>query len=120
MPLRPPISQNNSSTDTIFFKGLRFIFPVIVLDGNLFEAYLDKKGNTVVQEIDEGIVTYYREISGCPVSSVRIVTTKRLESFCEEAFEEAIQIEILLDDEIEKMWRQLKDSQDGIRALRFT
>lgn len=118
--LKASISQNNSSTDTDLSRSLRFIFPVLVMDGNLFEAYLDKRGNTVVQEIDEGAVTYYREISGCPVSSVRIVTTKRLDSFCEEAFEEAIQIEILLNDDIEKMWQQLKDSQDGIRRIRFT
>lgn len=115
--LKASISQNISSSYTNVTKSLRFIFPVIVIDGNLFEAYLDKKGNTVVREIDEGTVTYYREISKCPVSSVRIVTTKRLERYCDEAFEEALQLEILLRDEIKKMWQQLKDSEDGIRHI---
>jgi len=110
--LKASISRNNLNTGKELSKSLRFVFPVIVIDGNLFEAYLDKKGNAVVQEIDEGTVTYYREISGCPASSVKIVTTKRLDEFCEEAFEEAIQIEILLNDDIEKMWQQMKDSQD--------
>ena len=75
--LKASINQNKSRTDTGSSRSLRFVFPVIVLEGNLFESYLDTAGKTVVQ-IEEGTVTYYRDISGFAISSVRIVTTGKL------------------------------------------
>jgi hypothetical protein len=115
--LKASINQNKSQADAGYSRSLRFVFPVIVLDGNLFETYLDAGGKIVIQEIEEGIVTYYRDIAGFPACSVRVVTASRLSSFCHDAMEAANQIKALLKTEIENMWQQLKATKSGKRSI---
>ena len=87
---------------------LKFIFPVIVLEGSLFEAYLGQDGETIVEEVDEGFITNHRSISGIYCSSVHIVTTKKLSSFCREAAELTSQLNTLLQPDIDVMWEELR------------
>lgn len=117
--LKASISQNRIQSNSGYVRSLRFIFPVVVLDGKLFEAYIDTGGNIVVQEVEEGIVTYYRDIAGVPASSVRVVTADRLSSFCQDAMATTNQIKELLKTDIEKMWQELKDMKAGKRRIFF-
>ena len=86
------------------FQNLRFAFPVIVLEGNLFEARLGSDGDVVVQEIDEGFVTLSRTIAGYPSCSVHVVTRGRLDAFCTEALEVATRLEAILKADLDELW----------------
>jgi hypothetical protein len=86
------------------FQNLRFAFPVIVLDGSLFEARIDPAGDIGVQEIDEGFVTLSRTIAGNPSCSVHVVTRGRLDAFCTEALEVATRLETILKPDLEELW----------------
>ncbi|MDH3998804.1 MAG: hypothetical protein OET90_08180 [Desulfuromonadales bacterium] len=80
---------------------LHFIFPVVVLEGRLFEAYLDKNEENNICEIEEGFVVYHREISDQPCSSIHIVTSNHLETFCKEAKQAVFELKNLFQEEYE-------------------
>lgn len=71
------------------FSGLFFsiAFPIVVINGNLFESYLDEEGEIVISEVKSGTVFVpYRRVEKNPnaqvtLSPVTIVTEKHLEEF---------------------------------------
>jgi len=87
--------------------SLRFVFPIVVLDGRLFEAFLSSDGKTVIREVKEGFVSYFKTIAGFPCCAVHLITADKLTSFCREAMEAANQIEVLLKSDIEEMSNNL-------------
>lgn len=84
-------------------EPLRFVFPVVILEGRLFESYLNKNGKDEINEIDEGFVVYHREIAGYHCSSVHIVTSNFLEKFCKEAKETVEEIKSLFQPDLDEM-----------------
>lgn len=58
--------------------SLRFIFPIVVLDGRLFETFLSSEGKAVIREVKEGFVSYFKTIAGFPCCAVHLVTADKL------------------------------------------
>jgi hypothetical protein len=105
--LKASINWNGPNKDE-YSRPLRFVFPVVVFGGRLFETYLDANGKMVTQEVEEGFVTNNRSINGSVCSSVHVVTEKRLPTFCKEASELTNQLLTLLKPELEDMLKELQ------------
>lgn len=76
-------------------KNLRFrlrypniisiILPVVVVDGQLFEVYLDDQMDTVVNEINSGTLLWRNPIVGMPHTIIRIISSAKFEKFAAES-----------------------------------
>jgi hypothetical protein len=65
-------------------SALSFYFPVIVLDGILFESFLDSSGNLQLQQIKSGFLHFPITVAGQHGTAIRIVTADALDEFCEQ------------------------------------
>ncbi|MBU4233078.1 MAG: hypothetical protein L6277_01015 [Desulfobacterales bacterium] len=65
------------------------IFPVIIIDGRLFECFLDNSCSVQIREIEEGVLFSPRSIGGTLTSCIRLVTIKSLPEFSRKAYEMA-------------------------------
>ena len=63
------------------------IFPVIVIDGRLFECFLENNADVQIREIDEGVLFSPRRIGSSLISCIRLVTIKKLQEFSKKAYE---------------------------------
>lgn len=64
-------------------KGIKpnlhaLLFPIVVIEGRLFESFLDYNGNMKVTEIDHANLYWRNPVAGQPYSIVRISTLKDL------------------------------------------
>ncbi|MBD2388203.1 hypothetical protein [Cylindrospermum sp. FACHB-282] len=62
-------------------KHLTFIFPVIVIDGSLFESYLNTDGELVVDAIEKGFLHFPQQISGLTGTTIHVLTLGYLPHF---------------------------------------
>tara|TARA_R110002072_G_scaffold249084_2_gene408047 strand:- start:128 stop:985 length:858 start_codon:yes stop_codon:yes gene_type:complete len=61
-------------------------FPVVVVNGPLFDCHLDEQGETVVTEVEEHVIEWaYPLPHGPAFHTVRVVTQRRLATFANEA-----------------------------------
>jgi hypothetical protein len=65
------------------------VFPVVVLDGRLFEAFLAEDGSARTLETASGTLIWRQQIVGMPHTIVAIVTLADLDSFLRQAVETA-------------------------------
>jgi hypothetical protein len=63
------------------------IFPVIIIDGRLFECFLDNSCSVQIREIEEGVLFSPRRIEGTLISCIRLVTINSLLQFSRKASE---------------------------------
>jgi hypothetical protein len=63
---------------------LSFFFPTVVLGGRLFESYLGENNTAIVTEVDSSFLQFPIRIGKRVGSSVRIVTIKAFERYCNE------------------------------------
>lgn len=66
------------------------LFPVVVIDGKLFECYLDRAGEVVTSEIKSGTLVWRGQVIGMPHTIVHIVTLPAIDSFVQEARETSV------------------------------
>ena len=78
------ISLVKNETNSLRSEFLSFFFPTVVLDGRLFESYLEQNGNPVVAEIDLAFLLFPIRIGENSGSTVRIVTIKAFDRYCTE------------------------------------
>lgn len=64
--------------------GLNFFFPTVVLDGKLFECYLDEQGNSILNEINSVFLKFQVKFGELYGSSVHIVTLEFFHEYCKE------------------------------------
>jgi hypothetical protein len=64
--------------------GLNFFFPTVILDGKLFECYLDEKGNSILSEIDSVFLHFQIKFGEHHGASVHVVTLNYFNKYCEE------------------------------------
>ncbi|MCD4671208.1 MAG: hypothetical protein K8R77_00965 [Anaerolineaceae bacterium] len=62
-------------------------FPVVVIKGKLFEYYLEKDDNPILEEIDTGVLVWRNPIIRMPYTIIHIVTLDGLPEFVENAAE---------------------------------
>jgi hypothetical protein len=79
-------------------KPLTFIFPVIVVDGYLFEGYLDSNGNLVIDEIERGFLHFPKQINEVTGTTIYISTLNYLPQFIVEAKKMTEEIKELFSD----------------------
>ena len=79
-------------------KHLTFIFPVIVVDGSLFESYLDVDGKLVVDAINKGFLHFPRQTKEVTGTTIYVVTLDYLPEFIVEAKRIITELKELLAD----------------------
>lgn len=80
--------KENQSAD------LQIAFPVIVVDGPMFESYLSNDNKMLLREISESYLFYHNHLEQEPATCVWVVKSDHLESFCSSAVEHS---KLLLD-----------------------
>ncbi len=87
--------------------ALVFIFPVVVVDNDLFECKLTPSGEIEITEIDEAKIYlpmhYGDEIGTC----VHVVSSKRLNDFCKSAKQAITDLERLCEPEARRLLEEL-------------
>lgn len=61
------------------------VFPIVVVEGKLFEVFLDDDANVVVDDIDKGTLLWRNPMVGMPHTIVNIVSSSSFEQFSHEA-----------------------------------
>jgi len=61
------------------------VFPLVVVEGRMFEVYLDDKENVEVADIDNGTLLWRNPVVGMPHTIVNIVSSSSFEQFSNEA-----------------------------------
>ena len=97
----------NAEGNGAYAVPLRFVFPVVLIEGRLFEATLDGEGSVMVHEIDDGFLTAYRKVAGHTCSSVHILTDRSASALCADAIEVMNCLKNLLKADMELMIREL-------------
>jgi hypothetical protein len=115
--LKATIAGNKSEPRPLGLGVLRFLFPIIVFEGRLFESYLDDQGKTIVEETEEVVLNYYRELAGQRTCSVRVVTASRLDAFVLEAVREFEALHTMFKTDLKNMWKRLPAESKSTRNL---
>lgn len=68
------------------------IFPVVVVDGELFECYLDEQGQVSVSEAETGVLVWRNPIVCMPHTIIRISTIDNVPALVQEASEAAMSL----------------------------
>lgn len=97
------------------FTKYTYVFPVVVVDTRLFEAYLDASTSEVaLREVDDAFVSSIRSIDGQRCCAVHIVTASHLAEFVDEAKE---MFDRLIGDRAEEFdtaWAQIRVEQERV------
>lgn len=84
-------AQAKSADEAAFMKPVcEILFPVVVIDGKLFECYLDSSGEVITGEICTGTLVWRSPVIGMPHTIVHIVTLPVIDSFVQEARETSV------------------------------
>lgn len=83
------------------------VFPVVVVDGALYEAYLDEEANVSVEEAESGTLLWRNSLVGMPHTIVNVVTESALARFLDDAISSIDRIFDLTEKELSE---DLKES----------
>jgi hypothetical protein len=82
---------------------LLFAFPVIVVEGQLFECYLNQNASIAVQEVEQSFFHFPTNIVGNVGTCIRVVSAASMQNFCYDASELSERIMDLLKEDIEEI-----------------
>ena len=74
------------------FPTCEIFFPVVVMEGRLFECYLPRTTGPVVEEIDRGTLVTFPRLSSADNSIIDVVSDAGLDLFAQGALETAQQL----------------------------
>lgn len=75
--------------DKTQFRCLEIVIPAIVIDGRLFESFIDKNGEMVVNEVPEGTLVWRNMLVRAPHTIIRIITLPHLPQFIKDVCDAA-------------------------------
>jgi len=78
------------------------LLPVVIIEGRLFECFLDEHGSVIVNEVAEGTLVWRNQLVHMPHTIIRIVTLASLTKFVQE-FSAAASLFLASDDEIKRL-----------------
>lgn len=81
-------------------KVCTILFPVVVVEGRLFEVYLDDKSKTIINETKNGVLLWRNSLVGMPHTIINIVTSADFDNFVKGALTSINIIFNLSDEEI--------------------
>ena len=76
------------------------IFPVIVIDGGLFEYFLTPDSTPLLREVRAGVLAWRNPATRMPHTFVHIVTRTALKEFVERADEDSLYLLTQCDEEV--------------------
>jgi hypothetical protein len=96
--------MRESSDDS--FPRVQLNFPIIVTDSPLFEAYMNENGEIKLNEITDGYLSFYKEISNYEGTFIHIISSKHLSVIVKESEELIIFLKNKLGDILSE-WERL-------------
>ncbi len=84
-----------------------FIFPVIVIDGQLFDCFLDKKGKVSISEIYDSFLFFPLNIAGEFGTCIHILTVNQIEKFANQAVKVSKNLISLLKEDVDKKLKSI-------------
>jgi len=79
-----------------------FSFPVVIVEGQLFECYFSSDDRIKLAEIDQAFYHFPVRINDMPGTTIRIVSTKGIDKFCNEARQIFEKLTELFKEEIQE------------------
>jgi hypothetical protein len=77
-------------------------FPVVILDGHLFDCHLAERGEPEVIEVDAGVLVWRRPAAAIPRTIIHVVTSGALDMLVEQASRTADDLLGLTPDLVER------------------
>lgn len=90
-----------------FGEPFLFIFPVILVDGLLFDCYLKEDGKLSIKEIDNGFYFFPWNIKGEAGTCIQIISLNNLPNFAKEAMAASDSLTSLLKNDIDKKFNEI-------------
>lgn len=100
--------KNDLKDESFSSIPFQFAFPVIVLDGPMFECFLNND-EMVVQEVSDSYLFYANNHCEDPSACIRIVSSENLEQFAREADTLAESLLKVLEPTIENEWERMRN-----------
>ena len=79
-----------------------FVFPVIVVDGKIFECFIDKHGELSIQQFHHGFYHFPFDVAGEFGTCIQILTVNGIDKFTEQAKNVSDTLLSLLKKDVEK------------------
>jgi len=95
------------SLDSQRWKPFLFIFPVIIMDGPLFECFLNKDGQLSIEPFEDGFFFFPWNVLGEAGTCIRILSLNSLTRFITEAKTVGDSLTSLLKKDIEEKLRTI-------------
>ena len=92
----------------------RIALPVIIVDGQLFDAHLNPAHELAVLPKSDGVLDWSNPVGGKQPTWIRVVTETGLATFIADAVETVRYLEEECDviaDDIDRIWKRDRDSQ---------
>ena len=84
------------------YSDFTFSFPVVIVEGQLFECYFLSDNKIEIAEIDQAFYHFPVRIKDSPGTTIRIVSTKGIDKFCNEATQIFEKLTELFKDDIQE------------------
>jgi hypothetical protein len=65
------------------------IFPTVVVDGRMFEAYLDDAGDVVIAEAESGVLVWRNPLGNVVHTVIHVITSQAIAAFVQQAYDTA-------------------------------
>lgn len=99
------------------FSPLSFFFPTVVLDGRLFECFLDPDGVPTIEEIDSAFLLFPMRVGGHLGSSIRVVTLNAFDNYCRDLKLLYLRLRNLLEKERKELATSLGMPIDDLKQM---
>jgi hypothetical protein len=86
------------------------VFPIVLIDGRLFECYLDQESQVGLSEITSGILLWRNPMVRMPHTIIRILTVAGLADFVSDASDTAEFLLTSCDSELVEADGELNDA----------
>lgn len=92
------------------------LFPVVVIDGTLFECYLDEADEVITEEIRIGTLVWRSPVVGMPHTIVQVVTLPAFEDFVEGAGRTSFALLETCEEELVELSKTIPEEAPRWRA----
>jgi len=84
------------------YSGFTFSFPVVIVEGQLFECYISCDDKIEIAEVDQAFYHFPVQIKDVLGTTIRIVSVKGIDKFCSEAKQIFEKLNDLFKDDIQE------------------
>ena len=95
------------------------ILPVVVIEGQLFEVFLENRSDVVVNNIDNGTLLWRNPVLGMPHTILNIVTATAFDRFADEVLASTCRLFELSEKELLESLRKVLEEENKPSCMTF-